>query len=61
MPASWFRQEYHCEFNEAEGAVFSYQDVMAALSADVKPLFAEEEQAGAEGVVTVDVKPLLLA
>ncbi len=58
MPQSWFRQEYFCQFSEAEGAVFSYADVMAALSADVKPLFADEDSVG---VVTEDVKPLLFA
>lgn len=35
----WYRQEYGCEFNEVIDAVFSYADIQAALSDDVKPLF----------------------
>jgi hypothetical protein len=36
----WYRQEYLCEFNDTIDAVFSYSDIQAALSDDVKPLFA---------------------
>ena len=39
MPDSWFRQEYLCEFADAEGSVFAYDDVMAALSDSIEPLF----------------------
>ncbi len=35
----WFRQEYLCEFVETDDQVFGYDTVMAALSADVAPLF----------------------
>jgi hypothetical protein len=35
----WFRQEYLCEFVETLDQVFSYDLVMSAVSADVKPLF----------------------
>lgn len=35
----WFRQEHLAEFNADVNAVFSHSDVMAALDADVKPLF----------------------
>jgi len=35
----WFRQEYLCEFVETLDQVFSYDLVMSAISADVKPLF----------------------
>lgn len=34
----WFEQEYHCVFIEAEDSVFSYDQVMGALSAEVEPL-----------------------
>ena len=37
----WFRQEYMCSFEDVVDAVFSYDDIQAALSDDVKPLFAE--------------------
>ena len=37
----WFyRQEYLCSFEETIDQVFSYDDVMGALSDDVTPLFA---------------------
>jgi hypothetical protein len=39
MPDQWFRQEYCCEFVEAEGTVFAHDDVMAALDERVRPLF----------------------
>ena len=35
----WFRQEYLCEFVETEDQVFTYDQVMMALSDEVKPLF----------------------
>jgi hypothetical protein len=35
----YFRQEFLTEFSEVIDAVFSYADIQAALSADVKPLF----------------------
>jgi hypothetical protein len=53
LPESWFRQEYCCEFADAEGSVFSYSDVMGAMSASVKPLF----ELPANGI-TGDVQPL---
>jgi hypothetical protein len=35
----FFRQEYMCEFAELTNAVFSFADVQAAMSTDIKPLF----------------------
>ena len=35
----WYAQEYLCEFNESIDGVFGHDDVMAALTHDVKPLF----------------------
>jgi hypothetical protein len=37
----WFRQEYMCSFEDTIDAVFSAEDIAAALSSDVKPLFQE--------------------
>jgi hypothetical protein len=37
----WYRQEYGCEFSECLDAVFSWADIQAAMSDDVKPLFLE--------------------
>jgi len=50
LPASWFKAEYLCEFGELEGAVFGYDDIQAALSGEVLPLWStpaaiEEEDA----------------
>ncbi|MEJ7863197.1 MAG: terminase family protein [Pyrinomonadaceae bacterium] len=39
MPDFWFRQEFLCEFCETIDSVFSHDDISAALSADIKPLF----------------------
>jgi Terminase large subunit, T4likevirus-type, N-terminal len=36
----WYRQEYECSFEDVVDAVFAYADIQAALSDDVKPLFA---------------------
>lgn len=38
----WYRQEYGCEFVETADTVFKYDDIVAALDADVLPLFASE-------------------
>jgi hypothetical protein len=35
----WFLQEYFCEFVETSDQVFSYDDIQAAISSDIKPLF----------------------
>jgi hypothetical protein len=37
----WFRQEYLCSFEDTIDAVFGQSDIMAALSNDIQPLFAE--------------------
>jgi hypothetical protein len=37
----WFRQEYLCSFEDTIDAVFAAEDIRAALSDDVKPLFSE--------------------
>lgn len=35
----WYRSEYLAEFVDAEGSVFRHEDIQAALSSDVQPLF----------------------
>ena len=35
----WFRQEYLCSFEDTIDAVFTYADIQAALSDEIKPLF----------------------
>jgi hypothetical protein len=37
----WFNQEYRCEFSECLDAVFSWADIQAAMSDDIKPLILE--------------------
>jgi hypothetical protein len=37
----WFRQEFLCSFEDTIDAVFAAEDIRAALSDDVKPLFEE--------------------
>ncbi len=38
----WFLQEYFCEFVETNDQVFSYDDIQAAISDDLEPLFPME-------------------
>lgn len=38
MPARWFNQEYLCMFEEAEDAVFRYEDIDAAFTSEVEAL-----------------------
>lgn len=38
---TWYRQEYMCSFEDTTNAVFPYDLVMDALSADVRPLYEE--------------------
>jgi hypothetical protein len=35
----WWRQEYACSFEDTIDAVFSYEDIQAAMSDSIKPLF----------------------
>jgi hypothetical protein len=44
MGDAWFRQEYLCEFVQADDAVFREEDVYACLRDDVPPLFPEGRQ-----------------
>jgi hypothetical protein len=37
----WYRQEYLSSFEDTIDAVFAAEDIRAALSDDIKPLFAE--------------------
>ncbi len=43
LPAWVYRQEYACSFEETEDQVFTYEDVQAAISPEVTPLFASQE------------------
>ena len=39
MPERWWRQEYLCSFEETVDQVSGYDNVIAALSSEVRPLF----------------------
>jgi len=39
----WFRQEYMCEFSENVDAYFTYDEIQAAISDDVEPLFFDDD------------------
>jgi hypothetical protein len=41
MPHNWFAAEYLGEFTDTEDSVFRYDDVMNALSDDVRPFFPD--------------------
>jgi hypothetical protein len=38
LPASWFRQEYMCEFGSTEGAVFDADVILGSVSEELAPL-----------------------
>jgi hypothetical protein len=42
LPHRVYRQEYECSFEETDDQVFSFEDVAAAISKDVTPLFGSE-------------------
>ena len=37
----WYRQEYLCSFEDTVDAVFTSEDISAALSEDIQPLFLD--------------------
>jgi hypothetical protein len=39
---AWYRQEYFCEFRDLIGSCFRQEDIDAALTSTVAPLFASE-------------------
>ncbi|MDP9438816.1 MAG: terminase family protein [Actinomycetota bacterium] len=41
LPARVFRQEYECSFEETMDQVFSFEEIEAAITSDVRPLFEE--------------------
>lgn len=45
IPATTFAQEYLCTFAETDDSVFDYDTIRAAVSAEIKPLFARREAA----------------
>lgn len=40
MPAARFAEEYGCTFGDAEGAVFTYEQIQATLNPELEPLWA---------------------
>ena len=43
----WYRQEYACEFVDTVDQLFAYDEIMAAISADVQPLFGAPAEVAA--------------
>ena len=41
LPRRVFRQEYECSFEETDDQVFAHEDVQAAITPDITPLFGE--------------------
>lgn len=46
----WYSQEYECQFLDAAGTLFSYEDIKAMHSEDIKPFFSKSS-------ITSEVKP----
>jgi len=38
----WFQQEFECQFSETSAQLFSYDALMATVSPDIAPLFAQQ-------------------
>jgi hypothetical protein len=51
---SWFKQEYECQFLDAVGALFRYEDIRRAISDEVEPLFPAENKRQAGDVKRVN-------
>jgi hypothetical protein len=43
LPATWYSQEYECAFADTVSQVFTYEDVAAAVTSTLTPLFAGGE------------------
>jgi hypothetical protein len=56
LPARWYRQEYECSFEDVAGSVFSYAEIVGAISNDVEPLF--ELPAEEPGIVDKMLEPI---
>lgn len=56
----WYRQEYCCVFQDAIDQVFAYDDVRAALSAEIPPLFRFRNNIAApdDPVLNTGIRPL---
>ncbi len=57
----WFQQEYLCTFGDSVGQVFRTEDIEAAISTDVEPLFPDSPRWGEpenELSASDDVEPL---
>jgi hypothetical protein len=39
LPSRIYRQEYECSFEDVEDAIFAFEDVQAAITEEVSPLF----------------------
>lgn len=46
----WYSQEYECQFVDAEGQLFTYEDIKSMHSNDVKPFFSKSS-------ITDEIKP----
>jgi hypothetical protein len=46
----WFLQEYQCQFVDAQGQLFTYEDIQAMRSDNIKPFFSKT-------AITSEVKP----
>jgi hypothetical protein len=54
----WYRQEYECQFVETVDQVFSYEDVHAALSDEITPLFTPSVHQNNPGILSQGISSL---
>jgi len=56
----WYSQEYECQFRQTTDSVFNFDDIHAALSDEVVPLFTPVNTHSTMDVLSDDVKPVFL-
>lgn len=54
----WYSQEYECQFRQTTDSVFNYDDVRAALSDDITPLFTPINHRSTPGIISSEVLPV---
>jgi hypothetical protein len=54
----WYSQEYECQFRQTTDSVFNYDDVKAALSDDIKPIFEPVNPRSTAGIISTKILPV---
>lgn len=58
MPEQFYQQEYFCQFTDRMSQVFSYEEILGAMSSDLEPLFQRPIQGGPPPDTEDNLEPL---